>query len=378
MEIDSFRTIYQKLIDLADKQGYVTFDNISDLAQVYSLSPEDVYRIRDMLLALGVLIYVKGSDKATHQVNVHDGFARTDYEIIYKQIVEYSPSLKSFVDYIKKIVPPQRGEVKLLKDKMFEGDINARQRMIEMYLRHALKIALHRAVTYGLDIEETVGDACIGLINAVDKYNPDTSKPFAPYAALHIAGEIIREQSNQRPSVYYPDFIRAGYFKMYPILKKYGCIGCSDLNDCEKATKKVLDKLKCDEQRAKLVIRQMVPDIRYEVLVERFEEKYDRSCDIGPLFAKLSKDTIIDEEDAFQSVHDNYRRVVIEQQLETILPQEAFVIKEYFGLNGKEKTLQEIGKTFDRSGGRARQLRDRGIRRMRHPKRATRLKVFWQ
>ncbi len=370
MEKGCRRAVCQKLIEIAKKQGYVTFDDIMDCAT------DDFDWLCDYLATLGILIYDEEPANAYFQDDVYEDFAQSDYDEIYERVVAYSPSLEPLVDFIKNVVPPQRGEVKQLKYQVAVGNQCARQRMIELHLHLALRIALHRSEAYDLDIEEAVGDACIGLINAVDSYDPDTYKHFTPYATFWIIRNIIREQRAQIPLNYFPETIMPKYLKMYQFLKRYGCIGCNEIQSCEKALKKVLDKLKCNEQRAKLVISQMVPDVRYDVLIERFEKKYKRHYDVGSLFAKLSTATIIEEEDAFKSVHDNYMREVIEQQLETIPPREAFVLKESFGLNGKEKTLKEIGKILERSGGRVGQLRNRGLRRMRHPKRFNRLIVF--
>lgn len=62
--------------------------------------------------------------------------------------------------------------------------------MIEMHLRLALRVALQRAETYDMDIEDAIGYACIGLVIAVDKYDPDTSGAFASYASLWMIQNI--------------------------------------------------------------------------------------------------------------------------------------------------------------------------------------------
>lgn len=90
---------------------------------------------------------------------------------------------------------------------------------------------------------------CIGLINAVDRYDPDTSGPFASYAALWIVQNISREQPTQRPLIYYPVHKREGYFSTYPLLKANGCIGCSELQDCSRAVNMVMDKLQCVKRK---------------------------------------------------------------------------------------------------------------------------------
>ena len=95
------------------------------------------------------------------------------------------------------VIPPQRGEIRQLKYQIVDGNTYARERMIEMHLRLALRVALQRAETYDMDIEDAIGYACIGLVIAVDKYDPDTSGAFASYASLWMIQNISRVQSTQ-------------------------------------------------------------------------------------------------------------------------------------------------------------------------------------
>ena len=66
-----------------------------------------------------------------------------------------------------------------------------------MHLRLALKIGFQRAKSYDADIEETIGDACVGLISAVDRYDPDKNGPFSSYASRWILQNVTREQPTQ-------------------------------------------------------------------------------------------------------------------------------------------------------------------------------------
>ena len=79
---------------------------------------------------------------------------------MYDRIVELSPSLETFVNFVRTVVPPQWGEIKQLKYQVVDGNSYARARMIEMYLRLALRYALQRAEMFDMDIEDAVGYAC--------------------------------------------------------------------------------------------------------------------------------------------------------------------------------------------------------------------------
>lgn len=69
-----------------------------------------------------------------------------------------------------------------------------------MYMRVALRISYARARDYDADLEATIGDAMVGLVNAVDKYDPDRSGPFVSYVSMWIYQNITREQATKNPN----------------------------------------------------------------------------------------------------------------------------------------------------------------------------------
>ena len=250
--MENRQTAYEKLIELAEKQGYVTFDNIMDCADEYSLPIQDFDWLSNSITTRGILVY---SEAPTRNVpsdeDDFDDFAQSDYDAVYTRIIELSPSLESFVSYVRMVIPPQKGEIRQLKYQIVDGNTYARERMIEMHLRLALRVALQRAETYDMDIEDAIGYACIGLVIAVDKYDPDTSGAFASYASLWMIQNISRVQSTQRPLIYYPVHQKEGYFAMYPVLKAHDCIGCERLNECAYAISMVQEKIECSPDEAK-------------------------------------------------------------------------------------------------------------------------------
>ena len=246
MEKDNRQEAYNYLISLAHKQGYVTFDQIMDCADDYSLPIQDFDWLSNAITTRGIIVYNEApSVTSLVEDEEFDDFAQSDYDAVYSRIIELSPSLEPFVNKVKNIVPPQRQEIKQLKYQIVDGNEYARTRMIEMHLRVALRIALQRSEAYDMDIEDAVGYAYIGLIIAVDKYDPDTSGAFASYATLWILQNISREQSTLRPLVYYPAHQKENFFTMYPILKQYGCLKCDKLIKCNKAREIVVEKLEC-------------------------------------------------------------------------------------------------------------------------------------
>lgn len=396
MGIEQRQLACKELLELAKEQGYVTFDDIMDAADRFSLPIQDFDWLSSSIATYGIIVY---AEKPTSQKKVQNGdeddefddFAQSDYEIIYRRVVELNPSLKPFVDYVRNIIPPQRKEIRKLKYQFSEGNLFARSRMIEMHLRLALRISLQRAETYDMEIEDAIGYGCIGLINAVDRYDPDTSGPFASYAALWIVQNISREQPTQRPLVYYPVHKREGYFSTYPLLKANGCIGCSELHDCPKAINMVMEKLQCDETEASSVVFEAIPDESIEALIkfnqsnlhkqddELFEVADSTSenltCEKGLSRLFLAK-MVTDADENFLELSNKLLRQALDKQLNKLTPKEAEVLRLRYGYYGKERTLEEVGKKFGVTRERIRQIEAKALRKLKHPSYANHLKDF--
>lgn len=371
MEKESRQLVYEELTQLAKRQGYVTYDDIMDCSDNFSLSLRDFDWLTNSLTTIGIIIYLESPALAKQINDEVDDYAQIDYDVVYSKIKELSPALAPFVDAVKEIRPPQRNETKKLKYQVTEGNQHARDRMIEMNLRLALRIALQRAEAYDMDIEDAVSYACLGLITAVDRYDPDSSGPFASYAGMWVWQNISREQPNQRPLMYYPVHIKEGYFSVYPFLKQYGCIGCGEMQVCGEIREKIMARLGCDEHSAMSVIEQATA-IEYiedsPDLSEENDPKLEYSDRLGLALMKLSPDTVVSTDAALEDVYWGTMRTAIENALEKLTPRERQVICERYGLSdGAEKTLEEIGSAINVTRERVRQIETKALRKLKHP-----------
>lgn len=379
--MDNRQTAYENLIELAERQGYVTYDNIMDCADEYSLPIQDFDWLSNSITTRGILVYSEApANNVFSKEDDFDDFAQSDYDVVYSRIIELSPSLESFVSYVKSVIPPQRGEIGQLKYQIVDGNVYARERMIEMHLRLALRVALQRAETYDMDIEDAVGYACIGLIIAVDKYDPDTSGAFASYAALWIIQNISREQSTQRPLVYYPVHQKEGYFTMYPLLKAKGCIGCERIKKCTYTISLTCDKIGCSSDEAQRILEEMIPDARIEDLLEQYaneDEEYPSRCEnIGTVLSDHSTDSILSEEDALCAVQKRLLQEEVAAVLSKLTPKEERILRLRYGFDGQERTLEEVGSEFNVTRERIRQIEVKAIRKLRHPSKSKLLKEY--
>ena len=361
----------KKLLERADLQGYITFDNIMDCADAHSLPIQDFDWLTSTISTRGIIVYDEDPTKRTVLEQDDDGFddyAQCDYEAVYSRIVEMDDSLRNFVSDVRNIVPPQRREFDTIKYQVREGNQHARERMIEMHLRIALRMALQRAEMFDMEIQEAVGEACVGLVIAVDKYNPDLNGPFGSYAAMWILQNLSRRQPTQRSLVYYPVHKKECYYSFYSLLKNKNLIDEDGFVDDEFLREIVKTTLSFSDEQINEVVMMSTP-------LESLEEMIDRMLDVETDRKKneieryqihMSKAfQIVDVE---QVIEERSLREIIGEMILTLSDREALALIMRFGLDGEnEKTLDQIGKTCSITRERARQIINKALTKLRLP-----------
>lgn len=384
MEREKRQVALAELLSQAESKGYILFDDIMLAAETFSLPLPDFDWLTEAITSRGVLIY----DEAPDSSNDYDeddevsDFAQVDYDLIYNRVLELDPTLEPIISEISKIKPPQLHEVRQLKYLVKEGNQHARTRLIEMHLRNAVRLALQRSEAFDYPIDEALQFAFIGLISAVDKYDPDINGVFASYANLYMVQSISRDQQLQNNAVYYPVHKKEECFAVYPELKKHGCTACPDVEKCDKAISLICDRLTCDEERAASILQSALPTLSLEDCCEQFDThliEYERhGIDISyvknyhcltysfsdELDDAISKQIAIDE---------------LQQILLTLSDREREVISLRYGFSdGIEHTLSEVGDMFSITRERVRQIEMKAITKLTNPSRARKLRNLFR
>ena len=103
---------YDELTQLAKQRGYVTYDDIMDCSENFSLSLQDFDWLTNSLTTIGIIIYSESPVLSDQFADEADDYAQIDYESVYSRIKQLSPILAPFVDAVREIRPPQRNEAK--------------------------------------------------------------------------------------------------------------------------------------------------------------------------------------------------------------------------------------------------------------------------
>ena len=360
-----------ELMKLAKSKGYLTFDDIIHASDAFSLSVLDVDRLSEAIQLLGVIVYEESPIEGQVSRDIEDlsDYSRTDYDRIFSEVLRRAPQMEYFIDKVRELPAPQWGEVSLLAKQSKEGNQFARERIIKIYIRSVLKVALSMSKHYELDLEETISTGFIGLIFAVDRYNPDGFSAFHSYASLWIQQVIQRFCNPKWFDYYFPVHVKE---KMLRALKKYEMYTTGEdygSAEHERVIEKVAEELELSEQEVKTLIRystiQKQGKLSWDSLIETESKDY----------TSLPDEFLCPEESLIDEVYQNELKEAVDEALSGLKPREREVITMRNGLGGNPTmTLEEVGQRQDVTRERIRQIEKKAFIRL---KKSKKLREYW-
>ncbi len=267
-------------------------------------------------------------------------------------MAETLDSGKLYMRELKNIPQTTEKEVKTLFPKIKKGNWKARKRMIEGNLRLVVSVAKHYSC-YGLDFLDLIEEGNLGLIKAIEKYEPKLGYNFSTYAFWWIRQYIQRSILNQTKTIHIPLYA-------YETIKKLLKMSEELERKLERqpTTQELAQKLHMSVDKTKKIMQ----DIQSFRKVGSLDVPIDEEMDI------FLKDLIRDEE---KNSPDYIAEVIrsheeFHELLEKLSRKELKVIKLRFGLfDGKRYNLREIGEKMGVTRERVRQIEKKAIERLR-------------
>ena len=359
------------LIAESEKKGYLTFDDIMDLSDTYSLSVSEVDQLSEALEIRGIIIYETAPSEKV--IDHFDDYSRVDYDSIFKEVISLSPELEYVVELIRKLPPPQHGEISSLTAQVVAGNTYARERLILIHLRVVLKIALSMAKAHQYDIIDTVSAGFVGLIIAVDRFDPDGFSAFQSYASLWIQQNINRECNPVWMEYYFPAHYKEKMLPAYERYLNHFCDNCTSSIICETLLSEIESDLVIPRSHASKYLTTAINQAENHLYLDNNLD--DDDCENSQ---NNSQHFIQTDDLLFENVASSIARNALLEALDSLTPREADIIRRRTGFDDdRPLTLEDAGSIYGVTRERVRQIEVKALKKLRHPSKAKKLKDFW-
>ena len=349
------KQVLKELLESGKQKGRLTTKEISDALEELDYDVEQVDKLYDTFEAYNIEIVeddggesiAPASNEELESVLGADGISIDDPVKVYLKEIGRVPLLSA------------EEEVELAI-RMSQGDVAAKKRLSEANLRLVVSIA-KRYVGRGMQFLDLIQEGNLGLIKAVEKFDHTKGFKFSTYATWWIRQAITRAIADQARTIRIP-------VHMVETINKVKKVNSQLLheNGHEPTNEQIAEKLEMPVEKVREIMRVA-------------QEPVSRETPIGEEEDSHLGDFIPDEDAPAPS--DVASHTMLKEQLAEVLatltPREEKVLRLRFGLeDGRSRTLEEVGKEFNVTRERIRQIEAKALRKLRHPSRSKKLKDF--
>ena len=343
------------------KAGTAIDDEVTEkLVIPFVLDADGIDDLLERLTDGGISITDKdGNPSSKYVVEAPKPEELTDEELLGSNSAKVNDPVRMYLKEIGVVPLLSNEEEKELAIAVENGDLEAKQRLAEANLRLVVSIA-KRYVGRGMQFLDLIQEGNMGLMKAVDKFDYSKGFKFSTYATWWIRQAITRAIADQARTIRIPVHM------------------VETINKLVREQRNLLQELGQDPTPEQIAERMdMTPDKVREIL-KIAQEPVSLETPIGEEDDSHLGDFIEDE--VIENPVD-YTTVVLREQLDEVLDtltdREENVLRLRFGLDdGKMRTLEDVGKVFNVTRERIRQIEAKALRKLRHPSRSKQLKDF--
>ena len=358
----------QELLEKGKAKGSLTNEEILEVLDEEELDVENMEKLMETIENLGIEVTGYTDDNFS---DIEAGLANVDnmgeYDgdedgesVLGQEGLIIDDPVKMYLKEIGKVDLLSTEQELELAEKMANGDERAKQKLVESNLRLVVSIA-KRYVGRGMFFLDLIQEGNLGLMKAVEKFDYTKGYKFSTYATWWIRQAITRAIADQARTIRIPVHMVETINKVLRVSRQL----LQELGH-EASTEEIAAKMNMSVEKVRDIMKLAQEPVSLETPIGEEEDSHLGDFipdDDAPAPAEAASYTLLREQ--------------LCEVLHTLTPREEHVLKLRFGLeDGRTRTLEEVGKVFNITRERIRQIEAKALRKLRHPSRSKRLRDY--
>ncbi len=349
------KAIIKDLVEKGRKKGMLSYKEINESLEETDIEAEQIEKIYESLEQMGIEV-VEDMDEDLKQIATNE----EEIDLSLPEGINVDDHVRMYLKEIGKVPLLATEEEIELAQRMVEGDEEAKMRLTEANLRLVVSIA-KRYVGRGMLFLDLIQEGNLGLIKAVEKFDYSKGFKFSTYATWWIRQAITRAIADQASTIRVPVHM------------------VETINKLIRVSRQLLQELGRDPLPEEIAREMNMSIDKVREIMKIAQEPVSLETPIGEEEDSHLGDFIPDDDAPAPSEMASF--TLLKEQLmdvlDTLTSREEKVLRLRFGLDdGRPRTLEEVGKVFDVTRERIRQIEAKALRKLRHPSRSKKLKDF--
>lgn len=347
----------KRVIEIGKEKGTLTYSEIMDYLDSVEMTPEEIEKVYEALEQVGIEVV---SDAVMIEKEKKDCTEKEADSELVTEGVSVDDHVRMYLKEIGKVPLLSADREIELAQRMEQGDEEAKSELVEANLRLVVSIA-KRYGGRGMLFLDLIQEGNLGLIKAVDKFDYRKGYKFSTYATWWIRQAITRAIADQARTIRIPVHM------------------VETINKLIRVTRQLLQELGRDPLPEEIAIHMGVSEDKVREIIKISQEPVSLETPIGEEEDSHLGDFIPDDDVPAPSEVATFTmmREQLTRALDTLTPREEKVLRLRYGLDdGRARTLEEVGKKFNVTRERIRQIEAKALRKLRHPSRSKKLREF--